>query len=374
MEDLLEFYNELMDEHIPSGNDGLNLIERRILLEVLNSTEDTENCRKLIINVLQRMRNKIDKYICRITCNDWLRYSLISGKGEFGDIHSGNLAVLPVYRDLSKKGLVSTFTPNLKGPKIYNFTKAELQNSDYNPFIEENREPLWLDSAFPNLLCNGSSDINDGFFDEMSEKIIFPHNINNICAVIDAVIDNPDISVEELVSIIEGPDFPTGGVIYSKDLLEIYKTGTGKINIRGKYIIQGNHIFITEVPYLSSNISIIKKLQNEFISEIESIYDESCNRNPVQINIELKKETDINFFVKKLENSKAFNKTLLIENKVLVDLEPKIVNLREMIDLYLNNRYQILQGTLDEKNSTIKAQLNALKEKYGDPRRTQIII
>ena len=83
MEDLLEFYNELMDEHIPSGNNGLNLIERRILLEVLNSTEDTENCRKLIINVLQRMRNKIGKYICRMTCNDWLRYSLISGKGEF---------------------------------------------------------------------------------------------------------------------------------------------------------------------------------------------------------------------------------------------------------------------------------------------------
>ena len=240
----------------------------------------------------------------------------------------------------------------------------EKETVDFTPnFDGEEKEPEVLPSRFPNLLVNGSNGIAVGM-----ATSIPPHNL---CEVIDAavkLIDEPEATVEDLIKIVKGPDFPTGAIIMGKSSVrEAYRTGQGKAVVRAVAEIEETshgkqQIIVTEIPYQVNKARLIEKIadlvRDKRVEGITAIRDES-NRKGMRIVIELKRDTNANIVLNRLYKHTQMQDSFSMIMLALVDGRPKILNLREIISEYLKHQREVVtrRTIFDKKKAEARAHI-----------------
>ncbi|WP_457550683.1 DNA gyrase subunit A [Archaeoglobus sp.] len=211
---------------------------------------------------------------------------------------------------------------------------------DFQPNFDASKfEPVVLPAKIPNLLVNGCTGIAVGMMTNIP-----PHNIREVCDGIIAYIKNPDISVEELMNFIRGPDFPTGGVVVGRDgIIEAYKTGRGKIILRGKVEVEKDRIIIKEIPYMVNKAKLVEKIADLIKKDkllAKTVRDES-DREGIRVVVELKE--DPYSALKKLYDHTPLKVTFNVVMLALVNNEPKLLNLKELIAHYVDHRREVVR-------------------------------
>ena len=263
-----------------------------------------------------------------------MRYPLIDGHGNFGSV-DGDPAAAYRYTEARLAKMSNEMTADI-AKKVVDFT------TNYDDKLQE---PVVLPSRFPNLLVNGSNGIAVG----MATNIP-PHNLREVIDAILLMIDNPDASIEEIMSQIQGPDFPTGGIIMGySGIRSAYYTGRGKIILRGKADIveETNHtrIVISEIPYMVNKArmlaNIAELVRDKRIEGISAVRDES-DRNGMRVVIELKRDANANVVLNKLYSYTQLQDTVGVIMLALVNGEPKILNLKDMLQHYINHQVDVV--------------------------------
>lgn len=263
-----------------------------------------------------------------------LRYPLVKGQGNFGSVDGDSPASMRYTEAKLSK---------LAGELIADMDKDTVKfNKNYDNTLEE---PAVMPSKFPNLLLNGSSGIAVG----MATNIP-PHNFGEIADAVLATIQNREISAEELNEIVKGPDFPTGGIIFGKDgILNAYRSGRGKIRIRGKAKIEedGKHsvIIVTELPYQVNKADLVKSIadlvKDKKIEGISDLRDES-DRKGMRIYIQLKRGEEPEPILNQLYKYTNLEVSFGIINLALVNNVPKVLSLNEVINHHLDHRFDVV--------------------------------
>ncbi|MEM2115902.1 MAG: DNA gyrase subunit A [Candidatus Woesearchaeota archaeon] len=328
---------------LPDVRDGLKPVQRRILFAAkelsLYHNQPHKKSARLVGEVLGKYHPHGDaaiyEAIVRMAQPFSLRYPLIDGQGNFGSIDGDSPAAMR-YTEVRLSKLSEEMLEDL-----------EKETVDFIPNFDNTlEEPVVLPTKIPNLLLNGSSGIAVG----MATNIP-PHNLKEVCDAIIALINNENISLEELMKIIKGPDFPTGGIIEGKDgLIKAYTTGKGKIIVSCKYHFEETknktYIVIDEIPYQTSKAEIIKELaelvKNSEI-EIEEIRDESDRKHGVRIVLELEKNKDREIVLNKILSKTQLRTSYNILFLSLVKNQPRVLSLKEMLQYFINHRIEVIR-------------------------------
>jgi DNA gyrase subunit A len=323
---------------LPDVRDGLKPVQRRILYAMyemgLFSNRPYRKSARIVGEVLGKYHPHGDSAVydalVRMAQDFVMRYPLVDGQGNFGSIDGDSPAAMR-YTEARLTKIAEEMLADIGKNTV-----------DFMPNFDATlKEPVVLPSKIPNLLINGSSGIAVGMATNMP-----PHNLAEVCEGIIAYIQNPEISVEELMKYVKGPDFPTGGVIVGVDgIKEAYLTGRGKITVRGKVEVEKNAIIIREVPYMVNKAKLVEsiaELAKDRIDEIRTIRDES-DREGIRVVIELKSGSNPETVIKKLYAYSNLQTTFGIINLALVDNEPRILNLKELIALFVDHRREIVR-------------------------------
>lgn len=323
---------------LPDVRDGLKPVQRRILYAMyemgLFSNRPYRKSARIVGEVLGKYHPHGDSAVydalVRMAQDFVMRYPLVDGQGNFGSIDGDSPAAMR-YTEARLTKIAEEMLADIGKNTV-----------DFMPNFDATlKEPVVLPSKIPNLLINGSSGIAVGMATNMP-----PHNLAEVCEGIIAYIQNPEISVEELMKYVKGPDFPTGGVIVGVDgIKEAYLTGRGKITVRGKVEVEKNAIIIREVPYMVNKAKLVEsiaELAKDRIDEIRTIRDES-DREGIRVVIELKSGSNPETVIKKLYAYSNLQTTFGIINLALVDNEPRILNLKELIALFVDHRREIIR-------------------------------
>ncbi|GMG98139.1 DNA gyrase subunit A [Tepidimicrobium xylanilyticum] len=333
----------IVSRALPDVRDGLKPVHRRILyaMNELGMTPDKpyRKSARIVGDVLGKYHPHGDSSVyfamVRLAQDFNTRYPLVDGHGNFGSIDGDSPAAMR-YTEARMTKLALEMLRDINKDTI-----------DYRPNFDETlKEPTVLPSRFPNLLVNGSSGIAVG----MATNIP-PHNLSEIIDGIVMLIDNPEADVEDLMKVIKGPDFPTGAVIMGKDgIKNAYKMGRGKITIRAvAEIEEGNRgrdrIVVTEIPYQVNKAKLIEKIaelvRDKKIEGISDLRDES-DREGMRIVIELKRDANPNVVLNNLYKQTQLQTTFGIIMLALVDNEPKILNLKQALNYYLDYQKEII--------------------------------
>ena len=328
---------------LPDVRDGLKPVHRRILyaLNDLGITPGSSHKKsaRIVGEVLGKYHPHGDSAVydtmVRMAQEFSYRYPLVDGHGNFGSL-DGDSAAAMRYTEARMAKITSEMLRDINKNTV-----------DFNPNFDDSlEEPEVLPSRFPNLLINGSSGIAVG----MSTSIP-PHNLGEIMDGIISLIENPDIGIQDLMKIIKGPDFPTGGHIMGKSsIYKAYKSGRGKIKVRAKTRIEerkrGNsRIIVDEIPYQVNKSRLIEKIANlvndDKIEGISDLRDES-DRNGLRIVIELKRSATPRVVLNRLFKHTRLQVTFSIIMLALVDKEPKILNLKEILYHYLEHQKEVV--------------------------------
>ncbi|MHA1751858.1 MAG: DNA gyrase subunit A [Candidatus Helarchaeota archaeon] len=344
---------------LPDVRDGLKPVHRRILyaMHEIGMTNFKKSAR-IVGAVLGQYHPHGDTAIydavVRMTQDFSLRYPLIDGQGNFGSI-DGDTAAAMRYTEARLSAISKEMLEDIDKDTI-----------DMTPNFDDTlKEPTVLPAKVPNLLINGASGIAVG----MATNIP-PHNLSEVINGIIATINNPDITNDELMEYIKGPDFPTGGVIKGiKGIRDAYNQGKGKIFIQGQYFVENfkggdrKRIIITEIPYMVNKSKLIEKIAelviNKKITGISDIRDES-DRNGMRIVIELKSGVNPDIVINNLYTHTNLRTTFGVINLVLVKsndgkLVPRILKLNELIKEYIKHRVEVIERrTKYEKNKAEK--------------------
>ncbi len=342
---------------LPDVRDGLKPVHRRIIytMNEAGNTSDkpTRKCAYTVGEVLGKYHPHGDASVydalVRLAQDFSLRYPLIAGQGNFGSV-DGDPAAAYRYTE-AKLAKISDEMIRDINKKVVDFT------TNYDDKLQE---PVVLPSRFPNLLVNGSNGIAVG----MATNIP-PHNLGEVIDAIQLLIDNPEATIEEIMGVIQGPDFPTGGIIMGySGIRSAYYTGRGKIILRGRAEIveENNHtrIIINEIPYMVNKARLLMNIgdlvRDKRIEGISVVRDES-DRNGMRIVIELKRDANANVVLNKLYSYTQLQDTVGVIMLALVDGQPKILPLRDMLEQYLN--FQVEVVTRRTKYDLEKAQERA---------------
>lgn len=328
---------------LPDVRDGLKPVHRRILytMDEAGFTPDKPHrkCATTVGDVLGKYHPHGDGAVydslVRMAQDFSLRYTLIDGHGNFGSI-DGDPAAAYRYTEARMSKLA-----------VEMLTDIGKETVDFVPnFDERLKEPSVLPSRFPNLLVNGSAGIAVG----MATNIP-PHNLTEVINGIIAVIENPHITIEELMQYIKGPDFPTyGNIMGQQGIRDAYMTGRGRIILRAEADIEQvnptkQRIIVTEIPYQVNKARLIEKIANlvkdKKIEGIADLRDES-DRDGMRIVIELKRDVNANVVLNQLYKNTQMQDTFGTIMLALVDNEPKILNLREILDHYIHFQKQVI--------------------------------
>lgn len=345
---------------LPDVRDGLKPVHRRILYGMSGLGVTPDKPHKKSARIVGEVMGKYHPHgdfsiydaMVRLAQPFNIRYTLVDGHGNFGSVDGDGAAAmrytearmtplaLQMLRDIEKETV--DFTPNFDG---------------------EEKEPEVLPSRFPNLLVNGSNGIAVGM-----ATSIPPHNL---CEVIDAavkLIDEPEATVEDLIKIVKGPDFPTGAIIMGKSSVrEAYRTGQGKAVVRAVAEIEETshgkqQIIVTEIPYQVNKARLIEKIadlvRDKRVEGITAIRDES-NRKGMRIVIELKRDTNANIVLNRLYKHTQMQDSFSMIMLALVDGRPKILNLREIISEYLKHQREVVtrRTIFDKKKAEARAHI-----------------
>ena len=332
---------------LPDARDGLKPVQRRILYAMieLNNGPDKPHrkCARIVGDTMGKYHPHGDSSIYGALVNlaqDWsTRYPLVDGHGNFGSVDGDGAAAMrytearlskvsmEMLSDINKDTV--TFIPN---------------------FDETEKEPLVLPSRFPNLLVNGTSGIAVG----MATNIP-PHNmrevINAVIRIIDNKVDDKETTIDELMTIVKGPDFPTGATILgTRGINEAYRTGRGKIKVRAVTDIEPmangkNRIVVTELPYMVNKARLIEKIadlvKEKKIDGITELRDES-DRSGMRVCIELRRDVNPNVILNQLYKHTQLQDTFGVIMLALVDNEPKVLNLYDALSVYLRHQEDVV--------------------------------
>ena len=334
----------IVQRALPDVRDGLKPVHRRNLYAMhedgITSDKPYRKCANTVGSVLGRYHPHGDSSVydamVRMAQDFSLRYMLIDGHGNFGSIDGDGAAAMR-YTEARMSKIAE-----------YMLTDIEKNTVDFMPNYDDRlQEPTVLPSKIPQLLINGSSGIAVG----MATNIP-PHNLTEVCDGLIRIIENPNTTDEELMSIIKGPDFPTGGMILGKDgIKEAYRTGKGKIVVRAEAEIEEmannkQRIIVTSLPYqvnkarLIENIS--KLVREKRIEGISELRDESDRNDRVRIVIELKRDARAQVVLNQLYKNTQMQDTFGAILLALVDGEPKILTLRQCLDYYIDHRKTVI--------------------------------
>ncbi len=338
----------IVSRALPDVRDGLKPVQRRILYSMveLSNTPDKPHrkCARIVGDTMGKYHPHGDSSIYGALVNmaqDWsTRYPLVDGHGNFGSMDGdGAAAMRYTEARLSKVSM----------EMISDINKDTV---DFLPnFDDTEKEPAILPARFPNLLANGTTGIAVG----MATNIP-PHNMRELIGAVVKIIDNTieegrDTSIEELMDIIKGPDFPTGAEILGKrGINEAYRTGRGKIKVRGITEIETlpsgkSQIIITELPYLVNKARLIERIAElvkiKKLDGITAISDHS-NREGMHICIELRRDVNANVMLNKLYKNTQLQDSFSVNMLALVDRQPKVLNLLEMLQLYLSHQEEVV--------------------------------
>lgn len=328
---------------LPDVRDGLKPIHRRILYAMsdLGLTPDKAYRKSATIvgEVMGHYHPHGDAAIydamVRLAQDFSIRYPLVDGHGNFGSIDGDPPAAMR-YTEARMARITLEMLSDINKDTV-----------DFMPnFDESSKEPTVLPSRFPNLLVNGSSGIAVG----MATNIP-PHNLSEVIDGVVMMIDNPDVTVEELISVIKGPDFPTGGIIMGYDgIRSMYKSGRGSIIVRAKAAIEPmesgkQRIIVTEIPYMVNKARLIEKIaemvRDKQIEGISDLRDES-DRSGIRIVIELKRDVNPNVILNQLYKHTQMQSNFGAIMLALVDNKPRVLNLRDMIYYYLKHQEDVI--------------------------------
>ncbi len=333
----------IIDRALPDVRDGLKPVHRRILYSMdelgLQPDKPFRKSARIVGDVLGKYHPHGDSSVydamVRLAQPFNMRYMLVEGHGNFGSV-DGDSAAAMRYTEARMSKMATEMMADIEKDTV-----------DFYPNFDETlMQPQVLPARFPNLLVNGSGGIAVG----MATNIP-PHNLGETIDGLIALIDDPEISVDELMQYIPGPDFPTGGIIMGKmGIASAYRTGRGRIVVRAKaeieqYAANRSRIIVTEIPYQVNKARLVERIA-ELVHEkkIEGISDlrDETDRNGMRIVIELKKDVNANVVLNLLYKHTAMQDTFGAIMLALVDGEPKILTLKEMLSHYLEHQKQVV--------------------------------
>ena len=334
----------IISRALPDIRDGLKPVHRRILYTMfekgLTPDKDYRKCADTVGSVLGSYHPHGDASVydalVRLAQNFSLRYPLVDGHGNFGSLDGDP-------------------------PAAYRYTEARMQNISLEMLTDINKntvdfmsnyddrlkEPVVLPSRFPNLLVNGSVGIAVG----MATNIP-PHNLGETIDAVKMVIEQPDCTADDLMKVLKGPDFPTGGIIMGRSgIRAAYNTGKGKICLRGKTEITELHgrtcIVISEIPYMVNKKRMIEKMaelaKEKKIEGIHAVRDESDKDHDVRVVVELQKNAVAQLVLNKLFKYTELQSTVSVIMLALQDNKPKLLTLKEMISAYLKFQEDVIR-------------------------------
>lgn len=332
----------IVSRALPDVRDGFKPVHRRILYGMmeLGNTSDKpyKKSARIVGEVLGKYHPHGDSsvYLAMVRmAQEWaMRYPLVDGQGNFGSIDGDSPAAMR-YTEARLNKLGEAMMDDLYKETV-----------DFDPNFDNTLvEPKVMPTRIPNLLVNGASGIAVGMATNMP-----PHNLSEVIDACDAYIDNPEITVEELMEYVKAPDFPTGGYIYGiSGVREAYLTGRGRVVMRAKAEIETGQthdkIVITEIPYNVNKAELIKYIadlvNDKKIDGITNANDES-DRDGMRIVIDVKRDANANVVLNKLYKMTALQSSFGVNNVALVHGRPKTLNLRDLIKYFVEHRHEVV--------------------------------
>ena len=333
----------IVDRALPDVRDGLKPVHRRIIYttDELGLTPDKPHRKsaKIVGDVLGSYHPHGDASVydamVRMAQNFSLRYPLIDGHGNFGSVDGDPPAA---YRYTEAR---------MSKMALYMLQDIDKDTVEWTGnYDDSKKEPVVLPSRYPNLLCNGSTGIAVG----MATNIP-PHNLGEVIDAVSLLIDNPEATLDEIMQFIQGPDFPTGGVIMGRaGIRAAYSTGRGKITLRGKARIEDfkngrERIIIEEIPYMVNKARLIEHMaelvKDKRIEMISDLRDES-DRDGMRIVVELKRDANAAVVLNQLYSYTQLQDTVGVIMLALVDGVPRVLTLKEVLEEYLKFQFEVI--------------------------------
>jgi DNA gyrase subunit A len=333
----------IVSRALPDVRDGLKPVHRRVLfgmseLGVLSNKPYKKSAR-IVGEVLGKFHPHGDSSVYEAMvrmAQEWsLRYPLVDGQGNFGSVDGDSPAAMR-YTEARLKRIAEEILADIDKDTV-----------DFQPNFDDSlTEPSVMPTRIPQLLVNGASGIAVGMATNMP-----PHNLTEIIDATIAYIDNPEITTDELLHYVKGPDFPTGGIIYGEQgIKDAIETGRGRIVVRGKTEIEITHsgrecIIVTEIPYMVNKAEMIRKIAdliNEKKLEGISYINDESDRNGMRIVIILKKDSSANVVLNNLYKFSGLQTSFSVNNIALVKGRPKTLNTKDLIHYFVNHRHEVV--------------------------------
>jgi len=333
----------IVSRALPDVRDGLKPVHRRILYDMfemgIRANSSYKKSARIVGDVLGKYHphgdGSVYDALVRLAQDFSLRYPVVTPQGNFGSI-DGDPAAAMRYTEVKMSRIGEEMLVDIQKETV-----------DFGPNYDESlEEPTVLPGSFPFMLANGSSGIAVGMATNMA-----PHNLQEICDAICAVIDNADITIDELMEHIKGPDFPSGAIICgTQGIKDAFTTGKGKIVQRSCYEIESfdngrDHLVFSEIPYQVNKSDLVKKIddlrKDGVIPSISVVRDES-DRNGIRIVVELKMGSEPMVVVNQLFARTALQTNFNINNLALVNGRPQLLNLKDMLFYYIEHRKEVV--------------------------------
>jgi len=334
----------IVSRALPDVRDGLKPSQRRILVAMndlnLNPRARYRKCAKIAGdtsgNYHPHGEQVIYPTLVRLAQDFNLRYPLIDGQGNFGSI------------DPDPPAAMRYTEARMDNPAEEMMADLDLDTVDFVPNYDETRqEPVVLPAKFPNLLCNGSSGIAVGMTTNVP-----PHNFDEVADALIKVINEPDVELHELLEVLKGPDFPTGGIICGrKGIIDAFKTGRGHVSVRARVHTEETQrgrmrLVVTEIPFQISKNRVIEKIveivKANRVEGISDVRDESDKRG-MRVVIELKKDADENIVLNQLYKFTPLQESFGIIQIALVNSRPQVLTLKELLCAYRDHRIEVIR-------------------------------
>jgi DNA gyrase subunit A len=329
---------------LPDVRDGLKPVHRRVLFAMHELGNDWNKAYKKSARVVGDVIGKYHPHgdtavydtIVRMAQDFSMRYPLIDGQGNFGSV-DGDAPAAMRYTEIRMARIAHEMLADL-----------DKETVDYSPNYDgSEKEPVVLPTKLPNLLVNGSSGIAVG----MATNIP-PHNLNEVVNACLALIDNPDVTLDELMKHIPGPDFPTAGIIHGVEgIHEAYRTGRGRVYVRARVEIETDEkrgrqtIVVTELPYQVNKALLLERIaelvQDGKIEDISELRDES-DKSGMRMVIELKRGAVTDVILNNLYEHTAMQSVFGINTVALVDGQPRLLNLKELLEAFIRHRREVV--------------------------------
>jgi DNA gyrase subunit A len=333
----------IVSRALPDVRDGLKPVHRRILYSMeemgIRANTPFKKCGRIVGDVLGKYHPHGDQSIydalVRLAQDFSLRYTVVQGQGNFGSVDGDPPAAMR-YTESRLSRIAEAMIEDIKKETV-----------DFGPNYDDSlKEPLVLPGAFPFLLANGASGIAVGMATNMP-----PHNLTEIAEAVGLYIDNPECTIDDMMKYIKGPDFPTGGIIFGrKGIRQAYKTGRGKIIVRGRFTLEVDKkgketIIFSEIPYAVNKATLITRIaelvRDKVIDGISEVRDES-DRDGMRIVIELKRGAIAKVVLNQLFSHTALQSSFGVINLALVKGRPETLTLKQLIQYFVEHRVEVV--------------------------------